>query len=221
MTEMQQKPASPGDSLTLLSTSVGSPAFLGMRRGEEVISGIRKRPVDVPEVEVSTLNIAGDRQADLVNHGGKNKAVYCYPADHLPYWRETPGYVGDGVHAPMGENLSISGIDEATARIGDIWRWGDVVLQISQPRWPCYKLDMHTGIRGMMTRLIKSGYCGWYLRVLEPGVAPASGEIEIVERDSLGITVLDAFNARRDPTMPRNEYARIMSHPKLAEEWNR
>ena len=86
-----------------------------MRRGEEIISGIRKRPVDMTELDVARLNIAGDGQADLVNHGGENKAIYCYVADHLPYWHETLGYTGDGIHAPLGENLSLSGIDEATA----------------------------------------------------------------------------------------------------------
>ncbi|HWV24014.1 MAG TPA: MOSC domain-containing protein [Thermomicrobiales bacterium] len=219
MTDTQSRLAT--RTITLLSTSVGKPAFLGMRRGEEVISGIRKKPVDAPAFEVTTLNIAGDGQADLVNHGGVNKAIYSYPAQHLVHWRETLGYQGDGIHALMGENLSLAGIDETTACIGDIWRWGDVILQISQPRWPCYKLDMLTGIKGMMTKLIKSGYSGWYFRVLEPGTAPASGEIEIVERDPLGITVLEAFNARRDPKLDPDEYARIMSHPKLAEAWNR
>src|SRR5699024_9391731 len=105
----------------------------------------RKRPVLDPELEVTTLNIARDGQADLVNHGGIDKAVYCYPAQHLSHWQTTIGYLGDGVNAPMGENLSISGIDETSACIGDTWRWGYVVLQTSQPRWPCYKLDMLTG----------------------------------------------------------------------------
>lgn len=207
--------------ITLRSTSVGQPALLGQRRGEDVTSGIRKQPLTLPTVAVGATNIAGDGQADLKNHGGVNKAVYCYPADHLPFWRETLGYEGDGIHAPLGENLSLAGITEEDACIGDVWRWGDVLLQISQPRWPCYKLDMHAGITGMMNRLIKTGFSGWYLRVLEPGEAPTSGTIEVVERDPLGIRVIDAFNARRNPTMDPERYSVIMSHPKLAEQWFR
>ncbi|NVH05542.1 MOSC domain-containing protein, partial [Escherichia coli] len=115
--------------ITLRSTSVGQPALLGQRRGEAVLSGIRKQPLVVPTISVGTTNIDGDAQADLKNHGGPNKAVYCYPADHLPHWRRTLGYEGDGVHAPLGENLSVSGITEEDACIGDTWRWGDVVLQ--------------------------------------------------------------------------------------------
>jgi len=209
------------ETISLHAVSVGKPALLGERRGEDVISGIRKQPLTTSEVGVKLLNIDGDGQADLVNHGGENKAIYCYPAPHLALWREEIGYTGDGVHAPFGENLSLSGVNEETVYIGDIWRWGTVTLQISQPRWPCYKLDMHSGIKGLMTMLIKSGRSGWYFRVLEPGIAPTSGEIEIVERDPLGISVHDAFNARRDPKLDPGEYARIMAHPKLAPAWKR
>lgn len=209
------------NALTLLSVSVGKPALLGERRGENVISGIRKRPLDGPNVGVTMLNIDGDGQADLVSHGGENKAIYCYPAPHLALWREEIRYEGDGIHAPFGENLSLSGVDEETVCIGDIWRWGTVTLQISQPRWPCYKLDMHSGVKGLMTMLIKSGRSGWYFRVLEPGIAPTSGEIEIIERDALGISVHDAFNARRDPKLDPGEYAWVMAHPKLAPAWKR
>jgi MOSC domain-containing protein YiiM len=208
-------------TITFRSVSVGGPTILGKRRGEDVLSGIRKQPLMSPTVDVSTTNIAGDRQADLRNHGGSDKAVYCYPSEHLAFWRETAGYVGDGTHTPFGENLSVTGVDEGTARIGDIWRWGSVTLQISQPRWPCFKLDMHADIGSMMTLLIKSGRCGWYLRVLDAGVAPTSGVIEVIERDTLGVTVRQAFDARRDPEMDRGTYEHIMSHPRLATAWKR
>lgn len=207
--------------ITLRSVSVGEPAMLGKRRGEAVLSGIRKQPLMFPTVDVSSTNIAGDRQADLRNHGGLDKAIYCYPFEHLTFWSETTGYIGDGIHAPFGENLSVAGVDEGTACIGDIWRWGSVKLQISQPRWPCFKLDMHAGIRSLMTLLVKSGRCGWYLRVLEQGVAPTSGEIEVIERDPLGVTVRQAFDARRDPALDPERYERVMSHPRLAAAWKR
>lgn len=206
-------------TITLRSVSVGRPAILGTRRGEVVVSGIRKTPVPTPIVEVTSLNIIGDGQADLRNHGGTDKAVYCYPSDHLPYWLDSIEYRGDGTHAPFGENLATAGTDETAACIGDIWRWGTVKLQISQPRWPCYKLDMHSGVPLLMNRLIKSGRCGWYLRVLQPGSAPVSGEITIIERDPLGITVRQAFDARRHPDLDPDLYHRIMSHPKLANAW--
>lgn len=208
-------------TITLRSVSVGKPALLGHRRGADVVSGIRKRPLAVAAVDVSATNIAGDGQADLRNHGGLDKAIYCYPSEHLALWQEEIGYEGDGVHAPFGENLSIAGIDEQTACIGDIWRWGGVTLQVSQPRWPCFKLDMHSGVEALMKQLIKTGRSGWYLRVLEPGTAPTAGKIELIERDPLDITVRDAFNARRDPALDPVRYAEIMAHPRLAKAWRR
>lgn len=185
------------------------------------MSGIRKRPVETAGVVVGEMNIAGDGQADLVNHGGRDKAVYCYSLDNYPYWQETVGYRGDGIHAAFGENLTVSGVDETGIHIGDRLRWGDVLLEVSQPRWPCFKLDMHSDVPLLMKRLIASGHSGWYLRVIELGTAPASGEIAIVERDPLGITVRDAFDARRDPKMDPARYREIMSHPKLANAWSR
>jgi MOSC domain-containing protein YiiM len=208
-------------TITLRSVSVGKPALLGQRRGEEVLSGIRKQRVTLSTIDVTTTNISGDGQADLRNHGGLDKAVYCYPSQHLSFWAEAIDYAGDGTFAPFGENLSITGIDEETACIGDIWQWGSVALQISQPRWPCFKLDMHSGVKAFMNRLIKSGRCGWYLRVLEGGVAPTSGEIEITGQDPLGVSVRQAFDARRDPALDPERYKEIMSHPRLAAAWKR
>ena len=208
-------------TMRLIDVNVGLPAPLGKRRGETVRSGIRKRPVESPEVVVGATNIAGDGQADLVNHGGRDKAVYCYSIDHYPFWKESIGYEGDGEHSAFGQNLTVAGIDETGMHIGDRLRWGDVLLEVSQPRWPCFKLDMHSGVPLLMKRVITSGHSGWYLRVIEPGTAPASGEITIIERDPLGITVRDAFDARRDPHMEPARYHEIMSHPKLAAAWSR
>jgi MOSC domain-containing protein YiiM len=207
-------------TIHLLQVHVGTPAPLGERRGAIVTSGIRKKPVQDATLSVSRVNIDGDSQADLRNHGGVDKAVYCYSADNFPFWQESIGYEGDGIHSRFGQNLTVSGVDETTVCIGDIWQWGDVVLQVSQPRWPCFKLDMHSGVPLLMKRLIASGMSGWYLRVLEPGTAPASGEIRIVERDPLALTVHDAFDARRNPTLDPDRYQEIMAHPKLAKAWS-
>jgi MOSC domain-containing protein YiiM len=208
-------------TIRLLDVNVGLPSPLGERREEVIVSGIRKRPVTADSVTVSTTNISGDGQADLVNHGGLDKAVYCYSADNFPFWDESIGYSGDGFHSAFGQNLTVTGIDEDGIHIGDRLRWGEVLLEVSQPRWPCFKLDMHSGVPLLMKRLIDSGHSGWYLRVIEPGTATTSGEIEIVERDPLGISVRVAFDARRDPKMDPDRYREIMSHPKLAEAWSR
>jgi MOSC domain-containing protein YiiM len=206
-------------TITLLEVHVGTPAPLAERRGEIITSGIRKVPVESATIAVSRTNIAGDGQADLVHHGGLDKAVYCYPADNFPFWRESIGYEGDGVHSAFGQNLTVAGIDETQVCIGDIWQWGDVTLQISQPRWPCSKLNQHSGVKKLSNALIHSARSGWYLRVLEPGVAPTSGEIQVIERDPAGIAVREAFEARRDPAFDPGRHREIMSHPALAKAW--
>jgi len=205
-------------TIRLVSVAVGKPAVIGVNRRGEVISGIAKRETDAAEVVVRRTNIDGDGQADLRVHGGPDKAVYCYPREHRAFWRDEIGY--DRAEAPFGENLSTEGIDEETARIGDTWRWGTVLLQICQPRWPCHKLALHSGYPDMVKRFVAAGRSGWYLRVLEEGVAPTSGVIEIVERDPMGISVRTSFLAARgdlDPAL----FEAANSHPALAAAWRR
>ncbi len=209
---------SPLRSITLISVAVGLPSIIGTNRQGAVTSGIRKHQVDVPEVIVRTTNIDGDRQADLRVHGGPDKAIYCYPREHRRFWLDEIGY--GQAESPFGENLSIEGIDEDTAQIGDIWRWGTALLQISQPRWPCHKLALHSGHPDMVKRFVAAGRSGWYLRVLEEGVAPTSGTIEIEERDPLGVTVRTSFLAARgdiEPTL----FEIANAHQALAAAWRR
>jgi len=203
----------------LRAVAVGLPTLIGHNRQGEVISGIRKTILHGDTIAVDTLNIAGDQQADLRAHGGVDKAVYCYPAEHLPYWEQEIGYRPDGEHAPFGENLSTTGVTERDVCIGDIWRWGDVLLQVSQPRWPCYKLEMHSGRGDMVKRFVASGRSGWYFRVLHAGTAPIAGPIEIVVRDPLEVSVHLAFAIKTSGDEATR--ARVLAHPLLAAAWRR
>ncbi|MEV6876736.1 MOSC domain-containing protein [Amycolatopsis sp. NPDC051128] len=158
---------------------VGEPSVLGYRRERAVLSAITKTRVTAPELTLTELNLDGDRQADLKVHGGVNKAVYVYPAEHYPAW------VADGFAVEpggFGENVSLTGVTEADARIGDVWAWGDALVQVSQPRQPCFKLAMKTDRKDVAPAMIDSGRTGWYLRVLRPGTVPTAGAIEVVER---------------------------------------
>lgn len=206
-------------TIGLRKVAVGMPALLGTNRQGEVISGIRKRFVTDEEIFVGKTDLMGDGQADLRNHGGFDKAVYCYPSDHFPWWAHEHGYIGTEGEAPFGENLSTIGIDETEVCIGDIWRWGEAVLQVSQPRWPCFKLAMMAGRLDMVKRFVDSGRSGWYLRVLEEGIAPVGGPINLMERDSLGVSVHLAFAVRAGAN--DTEAERVFSHPALADAWKR
>jgi MOSC domain-containing protein YiiM len=145
---------------------------------------------------LSTLNLAGDGQADLSVHGGVDKAVYAYPSEHLAVWSaELDEELGP---APFGENLSTVGVLEHDVGIGDVWTWGQAVLQVTQPRCPCFKLSLYRGRRDMQNRLRTSGRTGWYLRMLEDGEVPASGPIKRTSQDPQEISVRDAHRATSD-----------------------
>jgi MOSC domain-containing protein YiiM len=204
------------NSIQLVRLAVGKPSIIGQDRHGDVLSGIAKREIDLPEVIVRKTNIDGDGQADLRNHGGVDKAIYCYPREHRAWWTAEINYNRE--EAPFGENLSITGIDEDEACIGDIWQWGTARLQVSQPRWPCYKLAMHSGHPDMVKRFVESGRSGWYLRVLREGVAPTSGPIRLAQSDELGITVRQAVLARRGK-LDDEQAALVFSHPALATAW--
>jgi MOSC domain-containing protein YiiM len=168
---------------------VGEPSVLGYRRERPVLSAITKALVTAPELKLTELNLDGDRQADLTVHGGVDKAVYVYPAEHYPAWS------ADGFEASrgdFGENISLTGGTEDDVRIGDVWAWGDALVQVSQPRQPCFKLAMKTGRKDVVPAMIDSGRSGWYLRVLRPGTVPTSGAIDVVERTG-GPTITEVY----------------------------
>jgi MOSC domain-containing protein YiiM len=183
-------------TIELVSVNVALPSYLCERRGKMIESGIRKKPVSAPRIAVSTINIEGDGQGDLRVHGGPEKAVYAYPSEHWAPWTgelrpERPFGPGS-----FGENLSTAGMLEDEACIGDIWRWGDVRLQICQPRYPCYKLGEALKDRSVIAKMVANGRTGWYFRVLTPGDAPTGGPIEREARDPAGVTVAMTHRAR-------------------------
>jgi len=202
--------------LRILSVNVGRPRVIGYLHGEPVRSGIVKHPTASEMVFVGATSIAGDAQADLSVHGGADKAVYAYPADHWPWWERE--HTLPCAAATFGENLTLEGADETSVRIGDRFRWGEALLEVSQPRGPCFKLGIHTNradTPGIMTRAAR---CGWYLRVLEEGQAPASGTLVRVH-ESASPCVRDAFRAA---THPNIEYAiceAVFAAPALAQSW--
>ena len=202
--------------LELVSVNVGEPAFLAMHRGHPVTSGIVKRPVEAETVWLDRINLEGDGQADREVHGGEDKAVYAYPSEHIAAWSEELGEpLGP---AAFGENLTTAGWVESDVCIGDLWGWGDAVLEVCQPRWPCYKLGILRGSQAFVPKFRASGRTGWYLRVLEPGRVPVAGPIVVAERHAAGVTVLDVHDARLHGTSPEQLDLLLDLEP-LSDEW--
>ena len=206
-------------SVGLRAVNVGPVAFLGMHRGQPITSGIAKLPVPSGvELWLSSTGLEGDGVADLVDHGGRDKAVYAYPSEHLPAWAAELDQPDLGP-APFGENLSTAGWREEDVCIGDRWRWGDALLEVSQPRWPCFKLAMYRG-RGNIGRLLKNaGRTGWYLRVLQEGAVPVAGPLAVVERHPAGATVLAAHEAARPGGVSPEAIEEVLAVEALADEW--
>lgn len=151
-------------------------------RGDDEPSAIDKLPVP-DAVAVGPMGLAGDEQADRTVHGGIDKAIHHYPADHYRWWR---GHLGDlpllGAPGAFGENISTLGLDEANVFLGDRFRLGTALVEVSQARQPCWKLDHRFGTKGVMAQVVKTRRSGWYYRVLEPGVVRVGDGLDLVER---------------------------------------
>jgi MOSC domain-containing protein YiiM len=174
--------------MKIISVNVGRPRLV-MWRGEPVSTGIFKKPVE-GRVALRTLNLDGDRQADLTVHGGPAKAVYAYPSEHYPFWRgELPGM--ELPWGMFGENFTTEGMFETTVNVGDRFRVGTAELQVTQPRMPCYKLGLKFGRADMLKRFLVSGRTGIYFAVLVEGEVGAGDEVELIERDPRGVTIAD------------------------------
>jgi MOSC domain-containing protein YiiM len=205
------------NEIGLVSVNVSRPKYLGDHRGERVTSAIAKLPVTAEHLSLDRLNLEGDGQADLEVHGGPDKAVYAYASEHLTAWADELG-VGPLGPAAFGENLSTTGGTEADVCIGDRWIWGDAVLEVCQPRSPCYKLAIHRGRGDIGRRLRTSGRSGWYLRVLQPGRVPVAGPIT-VEPHPVGATVRLVHDAGYPGGPPADVIEALLELDPLADEW--
>ena len=170
----------------LVSVNVGLPQDLPWN-GRVVATAILKRPVS-GVVRMGRLDLEGDRQADTAKHGGPAKAVYLYPAEHYAAWRDELGELPWGA---FGENLTVAGLSERSTRIGDRLRIGTAELVVTQPRLPCYKLELRLGRPGFERRFLARGLTGFYLSVAREGELRAGDGVEPVGRAAEPVTVAD------------------------------
>ncbi len=180
------------------------------------LSAITKRPRE-GRVQVLAEGLAPDEQADRRVHGGPEMALHLYPLDHHAFWR---GEIGD--HAALdepggfGSNLAVSGLTEDMVHIGDRFRLGTALIEISQPRQPCWKIEHRFGQTGMVARIVATGRCGWYFRVIESGEVVAGDSLERIATGAADWSVARAFAALVAGKASRAELAELAELPTLA-----
>jgi len=170
----------------VLSIQCGLPREVAWH-GQTVTTSIFKQPVH-GRIALRTLNLDGDRQSDLTVHGGRHKAVYCYPTEHYAYWAaEMPGRTLE--NGAFGENFTTEGLLEDSVHIGDRFAVGSAEVIVSQPRMPCYKLGIKFESGDMVRRFLASGRSGFYLAVAREGEVAASDDFRLVDREPQAVSV--------------------------------
>lgn len=199
-------------TMRIVSLNVGKPVTVDYQ-GKDLSTGIYKQSVKGP-LFLSSLNFEGDGQADLVHHGGVDKAVCAYPAEHYRYWEKSLDKQME--YAAFGENLTLQGLLEDQVCIGDVYRIGDAVVQISQPRYPCFKLSQKHGVKDMPARVLNTGYSGFYFRVLEEGEVSTDSPVTQLESHASGITVLEVLRMMKDGRKDEQGLIRMLEIDVLA-----
>jgi MOSC domain-containing protein YiiM len=174
--------------MKIISLNVGLPEIV-INNGEPVSTGIFKEP-SAERRMLRTLNLDGDRQADLSVHGGPNKAVYGYPSEHYEFWRnEFPEM--ELPWGMFGENFTTEGLFEDKLNIGDKFQIGDAIIRVAQPRMPCFKLAIKFERSDILRRFLQSGRSGFYFSVLQEGEVGPGDDFQLLETDNNNVRVSD------------------------------
>ncbi len=190
--------------MKIIATNIGKPTTF-LWNGKEEQTGIFKYPVAGP-LFLGAMDVTNDTLINRVNHGGINKACYLFSKEEYPYWKALyPDLQWDW--GMFGENLTVAGLDDAQMRIGDIYKIGTALVQVSQPREPCYKLGIRFGDQEILRQYIKRGHPGTYVRILEEGYVKTGDEFELVQESENPLTTKQFFDflnsPKKDPAILR------------------
>ena len=204
--------------MKIISTNISKTKTI-LYQGKEIKTGIFKVPTH-DEVVIETLKITGDEQADLIYHGGEHKAVYAFSFDHYDYWKNVLKNTALPCGA-FGENFTVSNLSEQEINIGDQFRFGTALLEVSQPRVPCFKLGIALNNKDAV-RLFTKNYCtGVYFRVIEPGVTKSGDTVFIEKKCTHDVSVKNLFKAYFDRNYEGAEhlFSEALALKELAPEW--
>ncbi|NKB66213.1 MAG: MOSC domain-containing protein [Candidatus Latescibacteria bacterium] len=202
--------------MKILSVNVGQPRTI-THNGQETTTGIFKSPVAGP-IPIRGHNLDGDGQADLDSHGGPNKAVYAYPHEHYAHWAQTIRRT-DLSFGQFGENLTVTGLLEDQIHIGDTYRFGTALLQVAQPRMPCFKLGLRMEMKKFPQIFMHSGRTGFYWRVVEEGQIQAGDPIKPVQTNASQFTVRRIWEMGFVEPGEPEEMRRALTLTSLGREW--
>lgn len=202
--------------MNVLSVNVSKPQVVEID-GKMVSTGIFKRPVDGP-LMLRSLDFDGDEQADLRVHGGPHRAAYVYPSEHYNYWQAELGR-DDFTFGTFGENLTLEGLTEDTAHIGDEFQIGGATVVVTQPRVPCFKLAHVIGLPEFPKQFLASGRTGFYLRVLEEGPVVAGDTVALRKADPEAMSVREVCNLLYFDQKNLADARRALSIPDLSPGW--
>lgn len=200
--------------MKIVSLNVGEPKVVQMD-GVMVETGYYKEPVH-GQIYLAKLNFEGDGQAEAY-HGGADKAVCVYPYEHYAYWEQQLNFELPAV--AFGENLTVMDMLETTVHIGDTFKIGQAVVQITQPRRPCHKIAGRHAVKDLTARVLNSGFTGYYLRVLEEGYIGPDSQIERLSIDAGQITVAFANDSQYRNKNNADAIRRILEVEALSDSW--
>ncbi|AXT19448.1 MOSC domain-containing protein [Flavobacteriaceae bacterium AU392] len=176
--------------MQIISTNIAKPTTI-IWRGNEVTTGIYKKPVNQP-LYLNKEEVKGDEVSDRRFHGGINKACYLFSVDHYAYWQNLYPNL-DWEYGMFGENLTVKGLDETQIHIGDIYKLGTALVQVTQPREPCYKFGVKFESQQVLPQFVSYGYSGVYVKVLKEGEVNVNDTISLVEKAKNSLSIFNLF----------------------------
>ncbi len=201
--------------MKILSVNVSEPRTVDWK-GKEVVTGIFKKSVQEP-IYLGKTDVNGDHVIDRRYHGGVDKACYLYGLNHYPFWQsEYPNLEFDS--GMFGENITVDNCDESAILIGSLYKVGSAIVQVVQPRQPCFKLGLKFEDQGVLKKFIHQAFSGVYFRVLQEGEVTTGDEFQIEQEDDQNVSVRDFFNMLYGNLGDETKATRLIQHPAIPEQ---
>ncbi|WP_019156391.1 MOSC domain-containing protein [Robertmurraya massiliosenegalensis] len=203
-------------TIHLINLAIGKPKDMRYGSEEKILNTAIQKEI-VKEAHLMKEGFIGDGVADLVNHGGFDRAVCFYPAEHYSFWEKAYGKTLES--SSFGENITISGLDERTICIGDIVQIGEATVQITEGRVPCKTIDRRTGMENQFKKMIETGYTGYFGKVLKEGKIRSDDNISIISRNEDAVTVYKAHQIFFRQIVDEDTLEQLITNPSLSDNW--